>query len=142
MAGYVAVTVQHFISGCCKKRLLNEDTDGDEYHLKLSRGGLTVASEALQNYVARGFAILDACETTLHKSGIPSRIAAEHVLRKYLSVDEYGFTCSGHESLVCGKVIRKITNVFFNNKRKSLTETVVDNRVKKFKSVKRRKSSE
>ena len=38
-----------------------------------------------------GFAIFNACETTLHQSNKPSRIAAEHILKKYLSVDEYGF---------------------------------------------------
>ena len=96
----------------------------------------------MENYVASGFAVLDACETILDKSCIPSRIAAEYVLRKYLSVDEYGFTCSGHESIICQKIIRKITNVFFNNKRKCSTERVVDDRVKKFKSVKRSKSSD
>ena len=137
VAGYVAVKVQSSIRGCCGKRLLNEDTVGDEYHRKLSRGGLTIASEALQNYVASGFAILDACENTINKSGIPSRKAAEHILHKYLCANEYGFACTGHESSVSSNVIRKVTNVFYNNKRKSSTESVVDDRVKKFKSVKR-----
>ena len=73
------------------ERLLNEDTDGTprECQLKLSRGGLTVASEVLENYLAIGFAIFNACDTTLHQSDKPLRIAAEHVLKKYLSVDEY-----------------------------------------------------
>ena len=57
-------------------------------------------------------------------------------------MDEYGFTCTGHESEICSKVIRKIANVFFNNKRKCLTETATDDHVKKFKSVKRSKSSD
>ena len=61
-----------------------------ECHLKLPRGGLTVASEIMENYVAIGFAIFDACETTLHQSDKLSWIAADDVLKKYLSVDEYG----------------------------------------------------
>ena len=75
VAGYVAFTLQSN-NGCCSKRLINEDNTGGEYHSKLSRGGLTVASDALQNYVATGFAILDACEVTIHKSGVPCRKAA------------------------------------------------------------------
>jgi hypothetical protein len=61
---------------------------------------------------------------------------------EFLSVDEYGFACTGHESTMCSKIIRTVTNVFFNNKRKCLTESVVVNRVAKFKKVKRSKSSE
>ena len=139
VAGFVAFTLQSSINDCCGKRLFNEDNLGGDYHSKLSRGGLVVASDALQNYVATGFAILDVCEMTIHKSGVPPRKAAEHILKKYLSVDDYGFTCTGHESEICSKVIRKLANVFLNNKRKCLTETVTDDRVKKFKSVKRDK---
>ena len=106
VAGYIAFTLQSNNS-CCGKRLINEDGTGGEYHSKLSRGGLTGASDALQNYVATGFAILGACEITIHKSGVPSRKAAEYILKKYLSVDQYGFTCTGHESEICSKVIRK-----------------------------------
>ena len=76
-----------------------------------------------------------------HKYEVPSRKAGEHILMKFLSVDEHGFTCTGHESTMCSKVIRTITNVFFNNKRKRSTEAVVVNRVKPFKKVKRTKSS-
>ena len=142
VAGYVAVKLQASVNGCCGKRLINAGENSDNYHKKLSRGGLTVASEALENYVATGFSILDACETTIVKSGIPSRIAGEFLLKKYLSVDEYGFACTGHESETGAKIIRRITNVFFNNKRKCLTDAVTDDRVKKFKSNKRTKSRE
>ena len=126
------------LSGKC---LLNEDSEGDAYHSELSRGGLKVASDALQNYLASAFAILDASETAIIRSRVPSRKACEHTLMKFLSIDEFGFTCTGHESLMCGKVIRTVTNVFLNNKRKQSTESVTENRVAEFKMPKRLKSS-
>ena len=109
---------------CAKSKEVSNHVAGyiahklDAYHLKLSRGGLKIASDALQNYVALAFAILDASESAIIKSRVPSRIAGEHTLKKFLSTDEFGFTCTGHESLMCAKVIRTVTNVFLNNKRK------------------------
>jgi hypothetical protein len=141
VAGYVARQLGKFINGCCVKRLLNEDGVGDAYHDEISRGGLTVASQALQDYVASGFAILDVCEAIIHNSNIPSRKAGEYILSKFLSVDAYGFTCTGHEAEICSKAIRIIANCFFNNKRKCSTEQVTDDRVASFKKLKRTRSS-
>jgi hypothetical protein len=67
VAGYVAHKLLKFVDKCCGKRLLNENGEGDAYHSKLSRGGLKVASDALKNYVASAFAILDAWESTMTK---------------------------------------------------------------------------
>ena len=94
-----------------------------------------------QDYVASGFAILDACDAIIHNSNIPARKAGEFILSKFLSVDEYGFTCTGHEAGICSKAIRIVANSFFNNKRKSSTEQVADDRVASFKKVKRSKRS-
>ena len=44
-----------------------------------------------------------------------------------------------YESAMCSKVIRTVTNVFLNNKRKQSTESVTENRVVEFKKVKRNK---
>ena len=94
VAGYVAYKLEKFVDGCCGKRLLSENSEGDAYHSELSRGGLKVASDALQNYVASAFAILGACETAITKSEVPSRIAGEHMLSKFISTDQHGFTCT------------------------------------------------
>ena len=141
VAGYIAYKLEKYVDKCCGKRLLNEDSEGDAYHLELSRGGLKIASDALQNYVASAFDILDASKSAIIKSGVPSRIAGEHTLKKFLSADEFGFSCTGHESLMCAKVIRTVTNVFLNNKRKQSTESVAENRVAEMKRPKRCKSS-
>ena len=68
VAGYIAYKLEKYVDKCCGKRLLNEDSEGDAYHLELSRGGLKIASDALQNYVASAFAILDASESAIRSS--------------------------------------------------------------------------
>ena len=90
----------------------------------------------MNNYVSSGFLTLDACETTIRKSNVPARKVSEHLLRKVLFNDEYGFTCSTHEASICAKDIRVIVNVF-NNQRKYLTESVVNDRVIPFKKLER-----
>ena len=117
---------------------MDENSDGGAYLKILSRGGLKVGSPALNDYVAMGFAILGA-----RKSDVPERKAGEHILHKFLSQDEYGgFTCPIHQSAMCTKTNRIITNVFFNNQRKRSTESVVTNRLAALKKPKRAKSDD
>ena len=87
VAGYVAHQLRKFVNECCWQRLLKDGGEGDAYHKEISRGGLLVASQALQDYVASGFAIIDVYEAIIHNSNIPSRKAGEYILRKFLSVD-------------------------------------------------------
>ena len=121
------------------QRLLKSPDNGDSYHKELSRGGLKVASTALQEYVALAFAILDTSEDLIHKNNAPSQKAGLHILTKLIPNDEFGFSCTGHESSMCMKFARIVTNVFFNNKRKCATEAVVDDRIVAFKKSKRTK---
>ena len=104
IAGYVAKKIQKWCEGCCDERLMDENSDGGPYLKILSRGGLKVGSPALNNYVAMGFAILDASESIIRKSDVPERKAGEHVLHRFLSQDEYGgFTCPKRQSTMCTK---------------------------------------
>ena len=137
IAGYVAYKLKDCCNGCCDKGLVIEHSAGGRYHQLLSRGGLKVPSLGLSNYVASGFAILDACSDSIRRSLLPARKAGEHILRKFLIGE--GFCCPVHEAAVCARAIRIITNVFFNNQRKRLTEVVVNDRVVAFKKSKRTK---
>ena len=114
----------------------------DEYLLLLTTAPLILCFiPDYANYVSLGFAILDACETSIRKSNVPARKVGEHILQKVLSKDEYGFTCSTHEAGICAKAIRIMVNVFFNNQRKHSTDSVVNDRVVPFKKPKRTKAS-
>ena len=137
IAGYVARKVSPYSTGCCEELLFDSVSKGSNYHQLVSRGGLKIASPQLNCYVAKCFALLDACSVTIRKSALDSRKAGENVL-KMVSKD-LNFSCPKHESVILNHAMRIITNVFFNNQRKRTTETVVDDRVAAFKRTKRSK---
>ena len=118
---------------CC---LIDSKATGNSYHNILSRGGLKVASVALRNYVAACFSTLDSCEDIIRKSNATARQLGEFILNKVLSNDEHGFTCNNYEADWCSKIIRTVTNIFFNNQRKRSTDGVVKDRVRDFKRCK------
>ena len=106
----------------------------------LSRGGLTIPSTYLVNYVCKAFAILEFVDDLLTKSGLPVRKAAEHVLIHWFQSFET-FACATHEATA-----RKITNstavnIYFNKNRKNYTDSVAVDGVKTFNKIQREKSS-
>lgn len=116
-----------------KNNSLMKATDS-VYHKLFLGSGLKIGSLALNNYVSLGFAILDACETTIRKSNVSARQMGEHLPRKVLFNDECKFTCSNHESSICAKATRVRINVFFNNQGKYSIGTVVTDLVVSFKN--------
>ena len=50
--------------------LFDSDSEGSNYHQLVSRGGLKVASPHLNCFVAKCFALLDACSVTIRKSAL------------------------------------------------------------------------
>ena len=127
--------------GCSAKRFFDENTTGGVYHKLLLLGGLKVGSLVLNNYVPLGFAVLDAREATIRKFNVPTRNMGEHLQRKVLSNNEYGFTCSTHGASIYAKTIRVMVNLFFNNQRKYSTDSVFNDQVVLFKKLKCPKSS-
>ena len=73
---------EHF--GNCCKGLLTGDSGAENpdflYVQILSRGGLTIPSANLVNYVCAAVAILEFVDDLITKSGLPVRKVAEHVL--------------------------------------------------------------
>lgn len=139
VAGYVARKIEELIKGCCDDQLVADHSEGDNYHQLLSRGGLKVPSQGLSEFVASGFAILDACSTIVRNSPLTARRAGEFILSK--SLDIQGFCCETHEKIVFDHAIRIINNIYFNNQRKRSTETVLKDQVVAFKKNKRAKLS-
>ena len=137
IAGYVARKLSPYSTGCCEELLFDSISEGNSYHQLVSRGGLKIASPQLNFYVAKCFALLDACSPSIRMSPLDSRMAGENVLQM-ISKDE-NFCCPKHDPVISRHAIRIITNVFFNNQRKRTTETVVDDRVAAFKKTKRTK---
>ena len=136
VSGYVAKKVKIHLENCCEQMLMGNCEDQDYTNI-LSRGGLIKPSESLNDYVAASFATLDAAWDIIKESQMPARIAAEHILSK--SELASGFCCDKHEELVCKKIIRVICNIFLNSERKRKNESVIDDKVKTFKKLKRDK---
>ena len=113
--------------------------ENDKYLNLLSRGGLKTPSQNLCTYVCNSFAILDASSTVISDSVIPVREAAEYILQNICKND--GFTCEEDDERARKYVNRIVTNVFYNNKRKLTTSSVVNDRVKSFKKSKRQKAA-
>ena len=133
---------EHFDDFC--NGLLTGDCGAENpdflYVIILSRGGFTISSTNLVNYVCTAFTILEFADDLIAKSGLPVRKAAEHVLIHCFQSFET-FSCTTHEAIA--RKIRKFTavNIYFNNKRKICKDSVVVHGVKTFKKRQREKSS-
>lgn len=140
IAGYIAHKAMKYCNGCCQEYLIDQfhSANQDNYLSKLSRGGLQVPSEGLSAFVSQGFALLDASSSIIQSSPLPSRYAAENVLREFLT--ERVVECEMHNKLLVSKIIRIISNIFLNNKRKKSTDSVVKDKVVAFKRSKREKN--
>ena len=140
IAGYIAHKAPKYCKECCYDQLICKDAIGESnsYIKILSRGGLKIPSEALRACVAHGFAILDASSDQMQKSTMPSRYAAESVLEEFLT-DEV-LLCEKHKDKFFQRMIRVLTNVFFNNKRKRSADSEVKDKVAAFKRNKRDKN--
>ena len=136
VAGYVAKKVKVLTETCCSQLLTGYCPD-DGYIKLMSRGGLIVPSSALSDTVATSFSILDHFSSDIQRCSLNSREAAEYILRQCLLVEE--ISCEDHSDVVYRKLIRIVTNVFFNNHCKRKAEELLQDKVKLFKKLKREK---
>ena len=124
----------------CKSNLVSSNAQNFEnpYFHDLSRGGLTIPSPWLADFVVHSFAILDAVDDTIMKfPAISTRKAAEFILRKYCQ--SVRFTCEHHCEWGLKFSIKPIVNVFFNNKQKHFADAVRKDTVVTFKKRQREK---
>ena len=137
VAGFIAKQTIPYTKDCCG-HLLVEESEDDKYIQLMSRGGLQFPSQALCDYVCSSFAVLDAINLTLMKYPLKARFAAEIAIQTVELSPE--FFCDYHKELVLKKKNdRTISNVFYNNERKSGTAAETDDKVREFKRLKRQK---
>ena len=83
IAGHVAKKVKERFGDCCNG-LLTSDSGAESpdflYVITLSRGGLTMPSTNLVNFVCTAFATVELVDDLKTKSGLPKRKELEHVL--------------------------------------------------------------
>ena len=139
-AGYTAKKYLKKIksSSCCKMHITGStdiENPNHEYLIILNRGGLTIPSPNLVNYVCDTFAVLSATENVLiNQSKLTSRNAAEAL--SYV-IACCNFTCENHK-IDGQKVVKSTTvNVFLRNKRKISTASARKDNLASFKKQKR-----
>ena len=136
VAGYIAKKAAKSCNDCCKRQLLYEGPSNSNGHIAmLSRGGQRMHSKNLSECVEQGFAVLHNISKAMQDSNLPSRHAGQLIFKTYLNFKIV--CCESHNSQLFNMIICTIVNVFFNNKRKIGTDSVVCDEVAAFKKCKR-----
>ena len=144
IAGYVCnqLNSKTKCEDCMIMRASETDTAAEpssHYSQLLSRGGLSMPSNGIKNYVCNSFAIIDLVEDTLlhNFSNIPIRSTARYVLRHFGS--NIVFACQDHLDFTVNLVSKIIVNVYFNNKQKLVNDTIRKEQLAEFKKRQRSK---
>ena len=138
IAGYIARKANDALSGCCINAAINNAPAPNQHYISLlSRGKLITPSDALGDVVAKSFAVLDACNTAIRHSKIPSRTAGLAVLNRFVNLPSIG--CEKHEATLSHRVKRTVCNCFFNAQCKRSNEKVQEDHVAALKRSKRQK---
>ena len=88
-----------------------------EHLLALSCRGLTLSASDLTLYVCKSFAMLELCDSMIHKTEFHKRDAAENVLK--FNDLLLSFLCESHSQAI--KLINRVTcSVYFNNAKKQV----------------------
>ena len=144
IAGYMVKKIKKRLGDCCIVFLTGYSDDFESQEISyiqiLPRGGLKIPSLNLANYVFSAFAMLDFLFGIITESRIPMLKAAESVLIRFLDSFET-FTCSVPEHSGKRLANQTVANIFFNSKRKIMTESVVADHVTTFKKRQRNKKS-
>ena len=142
VAGYIAKKLSDRTKCCdCKPNLIStiETVYENRYFNLLSRGGFTVPSPSLADFVVHSFAILDIVDDKIMKfPSIPTREAAEFLIKKYSSAVR--FTCDLHCEWGMKFATKYIVNIFYNNKQKIQSDAVKKDSIVSFKKRQREKS--
>ena len=141
VAGYVAKKCVDYLKNCDICKLIgdvNDETEDNSYLIILNRGGLTLPSLGLSEYVINSIAALEYFEGDILSSGLPVREASGLVLTELFS--ESTILCNHHSRIGHRYINRTLINIYFNNDRKVKTDSVTKDNVAAFKSVRRTKT--
>ena len=109
-----------------------------QYLKDLDRGGLTLPS-SLNHYVESAFCVLEASETEIVQTAFPWKTVSLRLLQEVSQTWDSGFACISHTQQVRKTINRIIANIYYNNLRKAINESVRKDQVAAVKSVKRQK---
>ena len=98
------------------------DSKDTHYFNILSRGGLTIPSSYLVDYVCDGFAYIDCVFGIISISKLQDRKAAKHVLT--IAMKHKPILCLTHWIKGRDLVHHTISNIYFNNNQKTITDFI------------------
>ena len=139
ISGYISYTLLKDASCIECINLLQQDPIVTQYLKDLDRGGLTLPSSSLNHYAESAFCVLEASETEIVQTAFPWKTVSLRLLQEVSQTWDSGFACISHTQQVRKTVNRIIANIYYNNLRKAINESVRKDQVAAFKSVKRRK---
>ena len=134
ISGYIVKKLIKKFGHCCKSYCINESETASTTHFYidlLPRGGFTLPSEFLVTYVCDCFAFIDHAINVITSSKMKERAAAEHLLNVVMFHEP--FLSSVHWSKGQSMTHRIIGNIYFNNKRKIVNDSVHEDNVLSFK---------
>ena len=141
IAGYFAKTLltrfkcDHCISSMTNSGASTEYSFKNKYFDTLNRGGLTVPSTALSDFVSSSFVILDYAKYHIENNLV--RHTAELLLKKY--APKSIFACDQHSEEGFKLASRTVVYIFCNNKQKICRDDVRKDAVKSFQKRQRSK---
>ena len=145
VAGYIAKKmIENSECVACKSIFSSDDFSifDKKCFLEIySRGGLTIPSANLWEFVCEAFSILDYFDKIILKfPGITEKNAALIVLDLFLLSAKFVCESENCEKWAKNYAQKAIVNTFYNNKSKILTDNVRKDQLKKFKKRQRSKS--
>ena len=139
ISGYISHSLLKDASCLECINLLQQDPILTQYLKDLDRGGLTLPSSSLSYYVESAFCVLEASETEIVQTTFPWKIVSLRLLQEVSQIWDSASACILHTPQVRKTVNRIIANIYYNNLRKSINESIRKDQVAAFKSVKRQK---
>ena len=139
IAGYIAKKLKKRFGTCCQEFLccanIDESNLDHTYLTIFSRGGLTIPSPTLLDYVCTSFAMIDYSYNKIKKFYLHARQSLEYLLNHFCDSFQT-FSCPMHEKTGKKLAGRIVINIFLNNKRIISTSEVAVDHVKSFKKRK------
>ena len=104
----------------------------------LNRGGLQLPTVVLYQYVETAFCILEAFESQILATQLPTKHVMIHLLAQVSVEWDSGFVCDLHVTDSFKRVHSIITNLYLKGLSKEVSETTRKSQVDAFKAKKRR----
>ena len=144
ISGYISKKlIKRFQCEMCSLAMVGNDRDNaieKQYFDLLSRGGLTIPSNQMAEFVGTCFAILDYADKFIAKHNQSTiRESAEIILETYSP--KYIFTCEQHSEKGLKFASKIVVNIFYNNKQRLASDEIRKQAVNYFKKRQRSKEN-